>query len=578
MRKTPDAGMVKYCRLCAVPSSILVDLFSKDISNPPVSEMMNSFLKEDCRVKKDALPQKVCPTCLVAAQSAFQFKEKCELSFQYFTQLTATGNKEDQKAELEPGEIAFEMVGCGDPLSTEVVLESGEDRLDDSETKVCPVELECCLEGEEDTLLCEITPSDLKVDVKLKATGEESQNGIDQRDGCRSDEDNEEDGFSDAWAPEETSSISSEEVEDDIKIEIPPNTKDGKSASLLCPDCGAQSTTRRGLAKHMQRHKNQGKNPGLPHLCDLCGTGFRTNAKLVIHYRRHTGERPFKCELCPKAYTHRPTLKMHMLTHDADKAQNCPECQKTFYKVSALRSHMLLHSGDRPFKCPDCPMAFSKNAGLKMHSRLHTGERPYKCEICGQGFIQNQHLVTHLRVHNEDRPFKCPDCDKSFFEKSNMKKHQRTHSGVKPYKCEECGHEFSHAHHLKNHMRVHTGEKPYKCTQCEKSFAASQSLVKHILWHEGNRVREFMCPECPKGFDTNHGLKSHQKTHKTAQPKQTYQCTHCEVRFALKKTYDKHMSTHKIRPHPCPHCPEGFFSLKSYKKHVRVHNLKRGTS
>ncbi|XP_017100315.2 zinc finger protein 883 [Drosophila bipectinata] len=572
MRKLTDAGMAKNCRLCAVPSSILVDLFSTEISNPPVSEMMNSFLKEDCRVKKDELPQKVCPTCLVAAQSAFHFKEKCEQSFHYFTRLTTTGKKADPKAESEPEEIAFEMVGCGDPLSTEVVPECS---LETSEIKVCPVQLEACLGVEEDSLLCEITPSDIKQDINL-ATEEESQNGIEQRDGgLGSDEDNEEDGFSDAWAPEETSSISSEDEEElVIETDIKPNIKAGKSASLLCPLCGAQSKSQRGLAQHMKRHRNHENDPGFPHLCDNCGRGFRTNAKLIIHYRRHTGERPFQCEHCPKAYTHRRTLKMHMLCHDEKNAYNCPECQKTFYKPYHLKAHMQLHSGDKPFKCPDCPMAFNKNSGLKMHSRLHTGERPFKCEICGQGFIQNHHLITHLRVHNEDRPFKCPDCDKSFFEKSNMKKHQRTHSGVKPYKCEECGHEFSHAHHLKNHLRVHTGEKPYKCTQCDKSFAASQSLVKHKIWHEGNRQREFMCTECPKGFDTSHGLKNHQKTHKKPQVKESYQCPHCEVRFALKKTLDKHISTHKIRPFPCPHCPEGFFSGKSYKKHMKLHNLK----
>ncbi|XP_017023245.1 zinc finger protein 883 [Drosophila kikkawai] len=588
MERLDGTSMEKSCRVCAGHSTILVDPFSSEISDPPISEMLNSILAENCRVDRDALPQKICPTCLVAAQQAFHFKHKCERSYRYFSNLVTAATcdavilskRRGRSAAKEPV-IAFEMVGCEDPLdTTELPKSEGEedgvvvkDDIDSepaeslsNERKIIP-EVQVALEL--------AVNDDIKIEKDQMSNGA-SIDGVDDHDkeedaeDCDKDDDEDEvdgDEWSDGWS------------EDQDEPKTPRNSKTKsraveKDLSLLCTECGLTCKSHKLLTRHIARHK-ENEDPQRPHLCDTCGRGFRTRAQLTIHTRMHTGERPFKCTICPKAYTHGPTLRMHMLTHET-KAHKCLDCEKSFYSISNLRAHQRWHSGDRPYQCPDCPQTFTKNSGLKLHQRLHTGERPYKCHLCDQGFVQNHHLVTHLRVHNEDRQFKCPDCDKSFFEKSNMKKHQRTHSGVKPFQCEECGRGFSHNHHLKNHLRVHTGEKPYKCERCDKRFCANQSLAKHILWHAENQDRAYNCSKCHKGFDKLQALRAHEKKHRRQdEPNQLYQCPHCDVKFALKKTLDKHIGTHKIRPYPCSQCLEGFFSQKSYQKHLRLHNLQK---
>ncbi|KAH8354084.1 hypothetical protein KR084_010058, partial [Drosophila pseudotakahashii] len=568
MEGSSDAIMGKNCRACAEQSTILVDLFSTDISDPPVWEMLNSFLPENCRVSRDAMPQKICPSCLVAAQNAFNFKNKCEQSFQYFTHLllldksATNGKTRSRKGERNPLKT-FEMVGCEDPLDTN---DSGKevDRLvlkTDNDSELA----DGLLIKEQDTQplheVFEITMGDIKTEEEIS---------IDETF---------EDAFAEDYNNDDESESESDEWSEDqdepwMTGDGGPKTDNDKNQSLLCTECGVTYPTEKALAKHIARHRAQ-DDPQRPHLCDFCGRGFRTNAQLTTHRRKHTGERPFQCPLCPKAYTHGPTLKSHMLTHDEEKAHKCPECEKTFYTRGNLRAHMKRHSGERPYECPECSQTFTKNSGLKLHSRLHKEERPFKCDLCGKGFVQNQHLITHLRVHNGDRQFKCPDCDKCFFEKSNMMKHQRTHSGIKPFKCDECGQAFSHNHHLKSHLRIHTGEKPYKCDQCGKGFCANQSLAKHILWHVENNDRPFKCTKCPKAFDSQQSLRGHDKAHRKPEaPKTLHQCPHCDVSFAIKKTLDKHISSHKIRPHPCPHCTEGFFSQKSLNRHLKVHKTK----
>ncbi|KAH3711268.1 hypothetical protein DPMN_070771 [Dreissena polymorpha] len=54
---------------------------------------------------------------------------------------------------------------------------------------------------------------------------------------------------------------------------------------------------------------------GKPHVCTVCGKGFKNRKDFVRHTRVHTGEKPFKCDTCGKRFTLKGNLKSHMVVH-----------------------------------------------------------------------------------------------------------------------------------------------------------------------------------------------------------------------------------------------------------------------
>ena len=77
----------------------------------------------------------------------------------------------------------------------------------------------------------------------------------------------------------------------------------------------------------------------------------------------------------------------------------CGVCFKVLSSRGALRIHYRVHTGERPFACPECSMAFAKNGDLTRHMRSHTDERPFQCPTCGKHFRQTSHLKEHAKRH-----------------------------------------------------------------------------------------------------------------------------------------------------------------------------------
>uniref|UniRef100_A0A182Q196 C2H2-type domain-containing protein n=1 Tax=Anopheles farauti TaxID=69004 RepID=A0A182Q196_9DIPT len=205
-----------------------------------------------------------------------------------------------------------------------------------------------------------------------------------------------------------------------------------------------------------QQQQQQQPQPD-PYQCDVCKKTFAVPARLVRHYRTHTGERPFECEFCHKMFSVKENLQVHRR----------------------------IHTKERPYKCEICGRAFEHSGKLHRHMRIHTGERPHKCNVCGKTFIQSGQLVIHMRTHTGEKPYKCPveGCGKGFTCSKQLKVHSRTHTGEKPYHCDICFRDFGYNHVLKLHRVQHYGAKCYKCTICDETFKSKKEMESHIKGH-----------------------------------------------------------------------------------------------
>ncbi|GBO21991.1 Zinc finger protein 628 [Araneus ventricosus] len=80
----------------------------------------------------------------------------------------------------------------------------------------------------------------------------------------------------------------------------------------------------------------------------------------------------------------------------------CSECGKSFKWKSHFVVHYRTHTGEKPYSCDKCDKSFSTNGDLNKHRRTHTGERPYKCPICKKAFSNSSNCNAHYRtMHNE---------------------------------------------------------------------------------------------------------------------------------------------------------------------------------
>lgn len=87
-----------------------------------------------------------------------------------------------------------------------------------------------------------------------------------------------------------------------------------------------------------------------PNECVVCHRILSCKSALQMHYRTHTGERPFRCKICGRSFTTKGNLKTHMGVHRIKPPvrvhHQCPVCHKRFTNSLILQQHIRLHTGE----------------------------------------------------------------------------------------------------------------------------------------------------------------------------------------------------------------------------------------
>ncbi|XP_073679641.1 sal-like protein 4 [Garra rufa] len=112
-----------------------------------------------------------------------------------------------------------------------------------------------------------------------------------------------------------------------------------------------------GTAKLQQMVDGLEKKTSDPNECVICHRVLSCQSSLKMHYRTHTGERPYKCKICGRAFSTKGNLKAHYGVHRANtplKMQHsCPICHKKFTNAVVLQQHIRMHMGGQ---IPNTPL------------------------------------------------------------------------------------------------------------------------------------------------------------------------------------------------------------------------------
>lgn len=123
-----------------------------------------------------------------------------------------------------------------------------------------------------------------------------------------------------------------------------PGSTDNSWESYIEVDKSSETTKLQQLVDNIENKITD------PNECVVCHKVLSCRSALQMHYRTHTGERPFRCKICGRAFTTKGNLKTHMSVHRMKPPMRtihqCPVCHKKYSNSLVLQQHIRLHTGE----------------------------------------------------------------------------------------------------------------------------------------------------------------------------------------------------------------------------------------
>ncbi|XP_041969227.1 homeotic protein spalt-major-like isoform X2 [Aricia agestis] len=318
-----------------------------------------------------------------------------------------------------------------------------------------------------------------------------------------------------------------------------------------------------------------------PNECIVCHRVLSCKSALQMHYRTHTGERPFRCKLCGRAFTTKGNLKTHMGVHrikpPSQLLHQCPVCHKKFTDPSLLHQHIRLHTSERystPFEQirlnddKNCP---SQNIGSEEANFQSFGPFPPPTfpTPSTPGDRRADSRGTDDESGRDDRELAAREFD----DDSNMKDRRTSPLSVcaTASECEiktitttaslpsatgsESGRSarasppspspssLSTPPRLPQHSPLPSPPTPLAALGALGGSPFSPLGLAFPPAVRGNTT----CSICYKTFACNSALEIHYRSHTKERP---FKCTVCDRGFSTKGNMKQHMLTHKIRDMP----------------------------
>ncbi|XP_037068934.1 homeotic protein spalt-major-like, partial [Pollicipes pollicipes] len=280
-----------------------------------------------------------------------------------------------------------------------------------------------------------------------------------------------------------------------------------------------------------------------PNQCVICQRVLSCKSALQMHYRTHTGERPFKCKICSRAFTTKGNLKTHMGVHRSKPpvrmSHQCPVCHKRFHNGLILQQHIKLHTGEPTEMTPEQIAAgevleplLPLGPGFPPGAMFPGGFPLPPSHLPGfPGFPAGFPLPLHKRPpslggrRDENGNRTKEEAAAANGQRSDVSGDDSLDSAARlplggfpgpfpPSPMFGCGQFGLDARFPGVGYPVMRGNTT--CNLCFKVFACQSALDIHYRSH--TKERPYKCPRCGKGFSTKGNMKQHLMTHK---PKET---------------------------------------------------------
>ncbi|CAF1664427.1 unnamed protein product [Adineta ricciae] len=222
----------------------------------------------------------------------------------------------------------------------------------------------------------------------------------------------------------------------------------------------------------MEAHEGEPENPNMSKLksmieklertsnkndaneCVVCKRILSCQSALKMHYRTHTGERPYQCRICSRAFSTKGNLKTHMNIHrftdntsmteetSEDESQNDDGVDEDQLPPFNVAPFSLFNPQFFPFLAAAAALNQKKSLNLLIpdekkdttiipdeipHTRRSLSTSQHICGICSKNFSSASALQIHNRTHTGEKPYKCEVCGRAFTTKGNLKVHRGTH-------------------------------------------------------------------------------------------------------------------------------------------------------
>ena len=125
--------------------------------------------------------------------------------------------------------------------------------------------------------------------------------------------------------------------------------------------------------------------PPMDYFCPQDGCAYKCDKvrSMEIHYRTHTGERPFQCKICNQKFNRKDLCKTHIKTHKRRDIENAKEnaSENSEHIIDLGWNEIEFESVEGKFFCPYPGCDYKNKVRAKMGDHYRKGYKSDQVKI-----------------------------------------------------------------------------------------------------------------------------------------------------------------------------------------------------